>query len=465
MADTTADAPAKPASPMARITTSVCLGYGAGTLGQAILLNAVTTYFPALMATVLGQSPATAGLLLTLSKLYDIVADFVIGDASDRTNTRWGRRRPYLLAGAVVGSLSFFAIFTPPSLNGPFVVAYMAIMLVIYSTGYSLFTVPYTAMVAEMTDDYDERTRLMSFRTVFSAGGQLLALAGAAALVKYGGAGEGGFRLMGAVLGLVIAAALLWCFLGTAKAPFAKRVETPPIKVREQIRMIIENKQFLIYMAAKFLQFISLASVTSTGLLFKLNVLKIGYEGQIQLSVVQNLVMAFSMPVWVWMGKRYGKRNCYMFALGLNAAAYISWLFTGPGITPVEVMGRGVVLGIAAGGVILMALSMLPDIMEYDRRLHGVRREGLFSSLYSIMEKVGYAIGPAAIGLYLAASGYISTTKGQLVQQGPGAIQALYVSNAVIPAAAMIGSIILMLFYKLDKATLARHAAADQNPV
>lgn len=465
MADTTADAPAKPAGKMARITTSVCLGYGAGTGGIAILLNAVTVYFPALMATVLGQSPATAGLLLTLSKLYDIIADFVIGDASDRTNTRWGRRRPYLLAGAIIGSLSFFLIFTPPSLNGPFVVAYMAIMLVIYSTGYSLFAVPYTAMVAEMTDDYDERTRLMSFRTFFSAAGQLLALAGAAALVKYGGEGEAGYRLMGGALGAVIAAALLWSFFGTAKAPYVERAKTPRIKVSEQIRMIGENKQFLIYISAKFLQFISLASVTSTGLLFKLNVLKIGYEGQIQLSVVQNLVMAASMPAWVWLGKKYGKRPCYMFALGLNGVIYLSWLFTGPGITPVEVMGRGVLLGIAAGGVILMALSMLPDIMEYDRRLHGVRREGLFSSLYAITEKVGYAIGPAAIGLYLAASGYISTTKGKLVQQGPDAVTALYVCNAVIPAAAMFGSIALMMFYKLDKKTLAEHAAADQNPV
>ena len=463
MADATA-APA-PAKGFSRIAISVCLGYGAGTGGIAILLNAVTTYFPALMATVLGQSPATAGLLLTLSKLYDIGADFYIGGLSDRTQSRWGRRRPFLLAGAIVGSVAFFLLFVAPPLNGAFVIAYMAIMLVVYSTGYSMFAVPYTAMVAEMTDDYDERTRLMSFRTVFSAAGQLLALAGAAALVRYGGGGARGYMIMGAVLGVVIAASLLWSFFGTAKAPYVERARAPRIRFLEQVRMVRQNRPFLIYISAKFLQFVSLASVTSTGLLFKLNVLKVGYEGQIQLSVVQNLVMAASMPAWVWAGKRFGKRPSYMFALALNAVLYLSWLQAGPGITFTGLAVRGVFLGVGAGGIILMGLAMLPDVMEYDRRLHGVRREGLFASLYAINEKLGYAIGPALIGVYLAASGYISTTRGQLVEQGPGAVTALYVSNAIIPAAAMIGSIVLMMFYSLDRATMARNAAADKNPV
>ncbi len=92
---------------------SVCLSFGLGTVGTAILLNTVTVYLPAFFATVLGRSAALGGLLLTISKLYDILCDVAIGLASDRTRSRLGRRRPYMLAGAIVGSLAFCQIFDP----------------------------------------------------------------------------------------------------------------------------------------------------------------------------------------------------------------------------------------------------------------------------------------------------------------------------------------------------------------
>jgi GPH family glycoside/pentoside/hexuronide:cation symporter len=96
------------------------------------MLNAVTTYYPVLMTTVLGQSPQLAGLLMMLSKLYDAVMDIVIGSLSDRTRSRWGRRRPYLLAGAVVSAVSFFLIFSPPVLGSVALVAYMMGALILY---------------------------------------------------------------------------------------------------------------------------------------------------------------------------------------------------------------------------------------------------------------------------------------------------------------------------------------------
>ena len=120
------------ASPEAeRLPVGLCVGFGVGSLGIAIMLNAVTTFFPVLMTTVLGQSAALAGLLLTISKLYDAVADVVIGMASDRTKTRIGRRRPYLLVGAVVSALSMLLIFVPPELDGWALTLWMGAALVI----------------------------------------------------------------------------------------------------------------------------------------------------------------------------------------------------------------------------------------------------------------------------------------------------------------------------------------------
>ena len=151
----------------------LCLGFGVGTIGVSIVLNTITVYFPALMSTVLGVPPVIAGALMTVSKLYDFFADLFIGGISDRAETRWGRRRPFLLGGALLSTLSILMIFCAPALTGWTLIAYMGAALIIYSTGYSLFNIPYLAMPGEMTDGYNERLRLISYRTAFVGVGLL----------------------------------------------------------------------------------------------------------------------------------------------------------------------------------------------------------------------------------------------------------------------------------------------------
>ena len=196
---------------------SVCLGYGVGTSGISILLNTVSAYFPTLMATVLGMSPVIAGTLLMLSKLYDAFADVVIGVTSDRLNARHGRR-PFLLAGALVSFASLLMIFVAPPMSQTTLVVYMGIALVIYSTGYSLFNVPYLAIPAEITRSGQERLRLISFRTAFIGGGQLIALALSAWLISLGGGGASGYRTMGFVMATLALAAMVASYFGIARA-------------------------------------------------------------------------------------------------------------------------------------------------------------------------------------------------------------------------------------------------------
>lgn len=436
------------------VPLSLSLGFGVGMIGTAILLNTVTTFFPAMMATVLGQSTALAGLLLTISKLYDIFADIMIGAASDRTKSKWGRRRPYLFAGAIISSLSFFMIFYPPELSTNGLIIYMTIALIIYSTGYSLFNVPYMAMPSEIVRTYHARTSLLSYRTFFAAGGQMLALGLTAQIIIWAGGGSGGYAVMGGVMALIILAAMLGSFYGTAHAPIIERVAPPKITFGEKMRLMWANKPLVMLISAKFLQFLSLSSVISTGLLFKLNVLNIGYVGQVHFSLAQNIVTALSMPVWVKLSRMYGKRNCYLFAIVLYALTSLSWLTTGSDITQFGLLSRAVILGFSTGGMLLMSISMLPDTMEYDRQRTGMRREGVFSSLYAIVEKLGFAIGAALVGSYLALAGYIPTVKGQLVTQPEAAIQSLYFTNAIVPCILLLGSFILIWNYRLDERTL-----------
>lgn len=447
----------------APLPVSLCMGFAIGTVGVSIMLNTVTTYFPAFMATVLGQSTAIAGLLLTLSKLYDVVADIIIGSLSDRTKSRWGRRRPFLAIGGVVSAASLLMIFLPPELNDKQTILYMAAALIVYSTGYSLFNVPYIAMPAEMSSDHYQRTRLMSFRTAFVAAGQLISIGGAAALVKLGGGGMNGYTLMGATLAGVVFLAMIGSFFGTAKARSVAPVALDHSTVAEKLRLLWENRPLVFLITAKLMQYIAVASTVSTNLLFKLNVLQIGYEGQFQYSVASNLATALSMPLWLRLGRAHGKKRCYMVATTGFALVSLSWLLTGAGISLATLITIAIFSGITSGGMLLMSISMLPDVMAYDRIRTGMRREGVYSSIYAIVEKLGFALGVVIIGTLLAWGGYVPTMGGALTEQPPEAIFWMYATNTVIPALLVMGSVIAISRYNLDERQLgAMQAERDR---
>lgn len=439
----------------ARLPLSISLGFGVGTVGVSILLNTVAVYFPAMMATVLGFSPAVAGYLLTGSKFYDVGADLAIGAASDRTQSRWGRRRPYLFAGSLIGTLGFVLLFNPPAISGAALIAVMALLLIVYSTGYSLFNVPYLAMPSEMTSDYHARTNLLSYRTFFIAVGQLIALSGAAALISTLGGDRAGYARMGWVLGGVVLLATMASFFGTARAGRgAAGTDNRRLGFGGHAELALQNRPFVVLIACKFCNLLALSATTSTQLLFLLNVAKVGYEGQLQLSLGLNIAMGLSMPLWVWIGRRLDKRAGYIVATMIYAMVTLSWLLAGPGEPLVNLVVRGAITGISSGGMLLLGISMLPDTMEFDLRRTGLQRAGIFSSVYAIVEKLAFAVGPGLIGVYLAAMHYIPTKHGHLVQQPASAVHALYVGMAIIPAILSLCGIVLLLFYNLDEKTL-----------
>ena len=438
-----------------RLSLKLCLGFGIGTVGVSIMLNTVTAFYPAFMSTVLGQSPELAGYLLMGSKLVDAVIDLLIGRMSDHTRSRWGRRRPFLAAGAAVSAASFLMLFAPPVLSQGALVAYMIAALVLYSAGYSLFNVPYMALPAELTEGFHERTRLISFRTVFVSIGQLLALAITAALIEGGGGGADGYRIMGLVMALIILAAMTTTALSvptTHHQPVAKAEQRP---LNAQLAIMWRNRPFMLLLGAKVFQFLSFASLASTGILYLLNVVGIGYQGQIIWSVTQNIVMALSMPLWVRFGRKLGKRVAYLIGVGFYCMAALSWLPADASITTMGVIARGVFAGFGSGAIILMSISMLADTMAYDRAVAKEGREGLLSSTIAVIEKVAFALGVAVLGMVLGAFGYVPSVDGQLVEQPESALLALKLGFSVLPALLFLANGAFLYFYRLDEAMIA----------
>ncbi|MEJ6009795.1 MFS transporter [Novosphingobium aquae] len=447
-----------------RLSLKTCIGFSVGTVGVSIMLNAVTAYYPAFMSTVMGQSPEISGFLLMASKLFDALIDVAVGTLSDRTRSRWGRRKPWLLAGGILSAASFLMIFSPPELSQGAVMAYMVAALLLYSLAYSLFNVPYMALPAELTDGFHDRTRLLSWRTLFVSIGQLLSMAGTAALIERGGGGAAGYATMGLVMALIIGGAMTATALAvpvTGNAPPRAGKHMPTLG---QLRAIVANRPYMMLLGAKVFQFLAFASIASCGVLYLLNVLEVGYRGQIVLAVTQNVVQALSLPLWVRLGRQKGKRFAYLCGVVLFCLGALSWLTATRDITTMGIVARGLLSGAGSGAIILMSISMLGDTLAYDRFITGEGREGLLSSTVAVIEKTSFALGVAVLGLFLKAFHYVPTFGGKIVEQPESAVLALKLGFAVIPAAIYAINAFFILRYDLDEAKLdeAKRAAEDR---
>ena len=453
--------PAAP-TPVRTLPISLCIGWGFGTLGIAIIFNSVNALILRFMTDWLGIAAAAAGLLIALSKAYDAILDPIIGNVSDRTRSAMGRRRPYLLAGAFMCGLALPALFSVPAIDDTTTrTIYMGVMLILFATAYATFNVPYLAMPAEMTDDYHERSYLISYRVTAIGIGQVLGGFLGPYLIVAGGGGMAGHNLMGWVLGGFTFTACLLCFFMTGSARRVERDEGTRPDYLSQLKLAWANKPFVWLMSAKLTQLMSMAVTQSVIAYFTTRVLKAGDTILGLIMVVTTIGLFVSIPIWVRLGRLIGKKNAYILATVIFGLATATWWFSAEGEAPLVFYIRAFVQGFGSAGMMLMGASMLPDTMEYDTRRTGMRREGVFSGIYTMMEKVAFAIGVSLTGLFLGAMGYIESRAGVATAQPDSAILAIYICAAILPASGMLISAIFIAFYDLkeDKLKAATSAA------
>ena len=439
-----------------RLPFSLRAGWGVGGLGSYTILSTSSLLLLFFMTTVLGIEAALAGSIMFASKLYDMALNPLVGSLSDRTESRWGRRRPYLLVGATLSATALILMFNVPSFDSEYAtIACMAAALMLLATGYTFFNVPYLSMPAEMTGDFHERTVLMSYRVFFVSVATLVSTGAAPALVQAMGGGRAGFSAMSWLVGGVCFGAMVACFLGTAGARFTTRTAARP-GFAEQARLAFANQPFRVFIAAKFLQLVGLSS-SSVALPFLMTTaLGRGGYGLAAFGVASTAGTMASMPGWVSLARRFGKRNVYIGSILVFAPTTMSWLLATPDESYVLFVARALLQGITAGGIMLIGTSLLPDCAEYDFRMTGLRREGLYAGFYSFAEKTAFAIGPLLAGMILTAGGFIKSVGGSASVQPQSAINAVFLTAALVPALAPLLSIPFLLRYRLDAAQLAR---------
>lgn len=440
----------------APLTLYTCVGWGAGTLAVAALFNAVNVLLLRYLVDFVGLGATLAGSLIGLSKLYDALIDPLIGAASDRTKSRFGRRRPYVLAGGLLLAIAALMLFNvPASLRGSGATGYVVLALLVYATAYATLSVPYMAMPAEMTRDYHERSRLISFRVYATAIASLLAVFVGPVLIAHAGGGQAGHTAMSLMLAVIAVVSAWFCFRATRDAPFYPAGEQPKMSLGAKWMLIASNRPFLLLMAIKLCQLMALAvTQASMPFLFK-RVLGLSDTMLGLYFFVFYVAMIVSQPLWLRAGRRFGKRTLSIWVTAIYGVMYVTWYFVHPGEPHAFLFLRALVFGGTGGGVLLLGQSMLPDTMEWDFRRTGLRREGVLAGLYTVIEKVAYALGAAATGIVLGHSGYIQATGATAVTQPPSAIAAVYVLASWAPMGLLLCACILLCFYNLSEEKLA----------
>ena len=417
-----------------KLATSLKVGWAFGSVGTQIILNGQSLLLLYYFVAILKIEPALAGTILFGAKLFDAALAPVVGSWSDRANSRWGRRRPFLFAGACLCAGGFFFVFNTPSANP--MVLLSALMLI--SLGYSLFNIPYMAMSAEMTDSPIERTSIMSWRIAFVGVGTAIATSLLPPLVKYWGGDAKAYGSMGAVAALLTFIAMMSTFLLTRSAR-ATTSMGEPFSITAMLGAVASNRPFAFLLAAKLLQLMGLASLSASILFFFKEVIGGGETMLAVWGLVSSGVLIASMTVWPMFAKRYGKVPIYCLSVAVYAGFGFSWLLAGPETATWEVLLRAIGGGVFAGGLSLMGQSLLPDTIAVDHALTGLRREGVFAGAYSFVEKASFALGPMAVGFIFQIMGF--ATHGSIT----GDPQAVYLAVGVLSPALYILSILPLI--------------------
>lgn len=434
--------------------------WATGSLATGAVYNAMALFSLYFLTQVLDVSPALAGTLLLFTKIYDAITDPLMGALSDRTSHRWGPRRPYLLLGSVLLGVSFALLFNAPNLEGPALIGVVIVLLLLQSTGYTVFAVPYLAMTPDIARTYNGRTRLMAMRVGFLIVGVMIGSVGGPKIVGLAATAREGYALLGVTLGAFVVLCGLVAFVGTRSVHSARKAraeeEKPVSAWRDSLRdmlAVFAHQPFRVLTLVKLLQLMVLALALACTPYFFRFVLERPIGDISAYLMTFSLCGLASVPIWRVIIGRFGKREVYMFSIFGYGVGLCTWWLWAPGEAETFFYARAVCLGILSNGTLLCALSMLPDTMEFDRLSSGRNREGVMSGVFTTVEKISGAAGPFVIGLLLQGMGLI-TGEAAANGQPESALTAIHLGVSIVPALVCFAALPLLLRYTLNEARL-----------
>ena len=431
------------------------LAYGSGDLGTAIT-SALRGFFLLFFFTDVARiHPANAALILLIGRFWDAVNDPFVGWLSDRTVTKWGRRRPWIFIGAIPFGLFFFLLWVVPPFGQTGLIIYYVVISILLDTFYTIINVPYTALTPELTHDYDERTSLNSFRFAFSVGGALLSAFLHPIIVTIAPDLRTGYLVSGLIWAIVSTIPCFIVFFNTTERPESMLPPTEEaIPFWEQLRIAFSNGPYRFVIAIYLSSWLALQMV-STVLIYYLNYyLKVPEQLKWTLLAIQGSSFIF-LFVWSQLSRRLDKRIVYIIGASIWLVVQIALYFLKPEQSYL-LIPIGIIAGAGVAVAYLIPWAMMPDVIELDELKTRRRREGVFYGFMVLLQKAGIAIGIFAVGRALSASGYLVPTDAVPVPVQPeSALQAIRLFMGPVPAIILLGSLALAYYYPI---TRSRHA-------
>lgn len=436
----------------ARLRVREKLGYGLGDLASNLYWQMVAIFIAKFYTDVFLLGAAAMGTMLLITRLLDAVTDPLMGVLADRTRTRWGRFRPYLLWMAVPMAITAVMAFTAPSFEGTARLIYAYLTLSLMMLAYTAVNIPYSALLGVLTADSQQRTSASGYRFVMALLPVFLIVNTAIPMVETFGDGNPnsarGWQLTMAVYS-VAAVLLFWATFAMTR----ERVPPPPgqgAAVSLDLRNLLRNRPWLV-LGAVGIAALTYANIRGTVAIYYFEYAVPGGKSFFG-PIMTTGALAFIAGVMLTapLARRFGKRNFYMASMALTAVLTTAFYFV-PTDRLALVWAAHALISFVAAPTAPLLWAMYADTADYAEWQYGRGCTGLVFSAASFAQKLGWALGGAATGWLLALFGYVPH-----VAQSAATIDGLKMMMSVIPAVGALLAVLALWFYPLDEATVDR---------
>ena len=428
-------------------------GWGLADMGIVVFVIVKQLLVLSFLTNYLNVPVGIAGLLTTSVLIFDIITDPIVGYLSDRTHSRWGRRVPWMVIGALILSGGIIGLFgVPQSLSLLGTIIWVGGFFALATVGFTMVAIPYGATAGEMTQDPKERSTMMGFRMAFASVGILL---GGAVIPQLAGGTRDGHFIAAIYVAPIIILSIWGSLWSTRTAP---RILSPSARgFMSTWLLVFKNKPFVILVCLYGIMTLAIALITA-GLPFAAIYLIFDSGNSLlspassALGILSLLFACFvfgsilSQAFWVWMSARLGKVSALIFGLVIYIILLVAIFISLPSVDIMLIAILFVVAGMTNGAYQQIPWAIYPDLMDITRSESGDAIEGAFSAIWLFGQKVANAIAPLILSLILALFGWRESGEG-FTDQVPEALRALQNSITILPAFILALAILGLFFF------------------
>ena len=428
-----------------KLSLKTRVGYGIGDIAICLYWSGVGLYLLYFYTDVVGISPSLAGLIYGIGMFWDAITDPFMGYVAERTRTRWGVYRPYLLFGNIPLALSFVLLFWVPPFEGTILFFFLLFANILHRTCFTLVSVPFSSLTPRITSDSQERTNLTGFRMMGAqTGTNLMALVAFPIIFWVGGEDESmGFVVLALVAGLSALLIHTITFLTVKEPSNDHGIERVGGSLKEAARAIGKNMPFWLVFSATLIVGITTIFFGNNLIYYTKYALNL-HEHQSTILFTSGIVAFLSIPFWWFISNKIGKKFTWLLSSTLTLLAFIIFYFYQiNSLNELLFLVAFIGFGSGAGGILFW--SMLPDTIEYGEVLTGVRSE---SSLYGFMtfaQKGSIAFAVIILGIVLDMIGF----KANEVQ-AENTLTDMKLIMTLIPSLGIASSLVIIYFYPID---------------